>query len=647
MSRRFPLVAAAFSLIIPLLLAQAQGSKESAKEAKPSSDQKPKPTVSKDRALKGAAVEELDPLVLQRRTTAISMLTSLADDARSFKDPALRARVQARAADALWTTEPDRARDLFHRAWDAAEIGDAENARRATEDAQKQMRQSGAVMRRNRRDMRSEVLQIVAKRDRKLANEFLQKIEDDAAKQAKDAATDADVGKLMNQWSAPESQAKRIALARALLQEGNVELALSIAGLAIMDQVNRDSINFLSALREKNAQAADGAFSSLLSRAARDPSSDANTVAGLSSYAFTPFLYVTFSKDGGSFANQEAPPQPAPALAPELRKAFFQVAMGIFMRPLQPPDQDTTTAGRSGKYMVIKRLLPLFEQYEPQMAAELRVAMNAMATPNDVAQGQGNRAIDRGIADEADSGDPLKTMQDRLDHAKTSEERDGIYADIAAAIAAKGDAHAEELAGKIEDSDFRKQTLGYVDFELLRAAFQKKDATEIIRLVKNGELTRIQRVWGYTQAARLTADQARSIDLLQEAAAEARRMEASDPDRARGLVAAANGFAKFDRARTWEILTEAIKAANGAEGFTGEDGMVSAMLRSKNMATATAAGSPDFNVAEVFGSLATEDFYRSVELAKNFSSDTPRANATIAVARAILEPKQTGQATAQ
>jgi len=646
MIRRSSVVIALVSLFIPLLLLQAQD-KSIGKDTKSAADQKPKPTASKDQALKGAAVEEVDPLVAQRRMTAISLLTSLADDARSFKDPALRARVQARAADALWTTEPERARELFHRAWDAAEMGDAENARRATEDAQKQMRQSGMVMRRNRRDMRSEVLQIVAKRDRKLANEFLQKIEDDAAKQAKDAATDADMMRLSNQWNAPESQAKRIALARALLQDGDVERALAFAG-PVLDSVNKDSISFLSALRQKNAPAADAGFSSLLARAARDPMSDANTVAGLSSYAFTPFLYVTFSKDGGSFANQEAPPTPAPALAPELRKAFFQVAMGILMRPPQPPDQDTTTAGRSGKYMVIKRLLPLFEQNEPQMAAELRVAMNAMVSPSDVAQGQGNRAIDRGIADDtADSNDPFKTMRDRLDHAKTSEERDGIYADIAAAIAAKGDVRAEDLAGKVEDSDFRKQTLGYVDFELLRAAFQKKDATEILRLVKNGELTRIQRVWGYTQAARFTADQARTIDLLQEAATEARRMEASDPDRARGLVAAANGFAKFDRARTWEILTEAIKSANGAEGFTGEDGVVSAMLRSKNMATATAAGSPDFNVAEVFGSLATEDFYRSLALAKNFTGDTPRANATIAVARAILEPKQAGPGGAQ
>ncbi|HXM36675.1 MAG TPA: hypothetical protein VN920_15880 [Pyrinomonadaceae bacterium] len=638
MTRRFPLLAAALSLFIPLLLVQGQG----AKDLKPSGDQKPKPTVRKDQALKGAAVEEPDPLVAQRRITAISLLTALADDARSFKDPALRARVQARAADALWTTEPDRARDLFHRAWEAAEVGDAESARRATEDAQKQMRQSGTMMRRNRRDMRSEVLQIVARRDRKLANEFLQKIEDDAAKQAKDAATDADLMRLSNQWSAPESQAKRIALARALLEDGDVERAMAFAG-PVLDRVNKDSINFLSALRQKNPQAADAGFASLLTRAARDPMSDANTVAGLSSYAFTPFLYVTFSSDGGSFAMQDAPPTPAPALSTELRNAFFQVAMGILMKPQPPPGQDTSTSGRSGKYMVIRRLLPLFEQYVPQRAAELRVMMNAVANEEDVARGQGNRAIDRGIAADDAAGDPVKTLQDRIDRAKTSEQRDGIYADVAVSIAGKGDAGARDLANKIEDSEFRKQTLAYVDFELLRAAFQKKDAAEIIRIARTGELTRIQRVWAYTQAARLSSDQARAIDLLQEAAGESRRLEATDPDRARGLVAVANGFSGFDRARAWEFLTEAIKAANGAEGFTGEDGMVRAMLRSKNMATATAAGSPDFNVAEVFGSLAIEDFYRSIELAKTFSGDTPRANATIAVARAILEPKQAGR----
>ena len=120
--------------------------------------------------------------------------------------------------------------------------------------------------------------------------------------------------------------------------------------------------------------------------------------------------------------------------------------MGILMSPLPPPDQDTSTSGRTGKYMVIKRLLPLFEQYAPQQAAELRVAMNAIATQSDVAQGEGNRAIDRGITPDDPSGDPIKSLQDRIDHAKTSEERDGIYADTAAAIAGKGDPQSHELA---------------------------------------------------------------------------------------------------------------------------------------------------------------------------------------------------------
>src|SRR5216684_5214742 len=132
MTRRFPFLAVALALLFPLVLVDGQINKE----PEQTNRQKSKPTVSKDQAAKGAAVAEPDPEVAQRRTTAISLLTALADDARSFKDQALRARVQARAADALWTTEPERARDLFHRAWDAAEIGDAEMARRTAEEAQ-------------------------------------------------------------------------------------------------------------------------------------------------------------------------------------------------------------------------------------------------------------------------------------------------------------------------------------------------------------------------------------------------------------------------------------------------------------------------------------------------------------------------------
>src|SRR3712207_883811 len=67
---------------------------------------------------------EADPLAEIRRTTAIGLITALADEARSFRDETLRARVQARAADALWETDQEKARTLFRRAWDAADAAD-------------------------------------------------------------------------------------------------------------------------------------------------------------------------------------------------------------------------------------------------------------------------------------------------------------------------------------------------------------------------------------------------------------------------------------------------------------------------------------------------------------------------------------------
>src|SRR5688500_19350245 len=56
--------------------------------------------------------EEIEAEAEQRQEVAISLVVTLADEARSFKDQTRRARVQARAADILWERDPERARDL-------------------------------------------------------------------------------------------------------------------------------------------------------------------------------------------------------------------------------------------------------------------------------------------------------------------------------------------------------------------------------------------------------------------------------------------------------------------------------------------------------------------------------------------------------
>ena len=89
----------------------------------PQAGKKPSANIAEREASKTG---ESDSIVLQRRSFAISLVTSLAEEARSYQSNALRANVLSRAADTLWPADSNMARLLFRRAWEAAENGDLE-----------------------------------------------------------------------------------------------------------------------------------------------------------------------------------------------------------------------------------------------------------------------------------------------------------------------------------------------------------------------------------------------------------------------------------------------------------------------------------------------------------------------------------------
>jgi hypothetical protein len=537
----------------------------------------------------------------------------------------------------LWDTDPDRARDLFRRAWEAAEIVDTEAAKKRAEEMKRLETGGEPVVVRGGPSLRNEVLRLVAKRDRKLGEEFLKVLDEAAEKARAEAAAD----QRRNQGFRT-GMSQRLQLARRLLEDGEVERAIEFATPAL-DSVNVDSIFFLSALREKNAQLADAAFTTLMARAARDPNSDANTVSGLSSYLFTPFIYVSFERNGGANQNQQRQPTPPPAVDDALRANFFKIAYQILMQPLPAPDQDRSTSGHTGKYLLIKRLLPLFEQHAADLAPGLRTQMTALASyvPPTFQQGE-NRAVSIGIQPDDTESDPYQRMQERLDRATRADDRDAIYADYAVALIESGDPRGKDLVDKIENSELRKSVKAYTDFALTDAAVQKKDVAEITRLVKNGELTSIQKVWALTSAAKIVAasERSRAAELLEQAAAEARRIGGSDPERAKALTAVAVGFGEIDQVRAWEILGEVVKAANSADGFTGEDSRVTSRLQTKFMVVMNDANAPDFDLLAIFRHLARADLLRAVQIAKTFTGEAPRAVATLAIARSVLEKRK-------
>ena len=83
-----------------------------------------------------------------------------------------------------------------------------------------------------------------------------------------------------------------------------------------------------------------------------------------------------------------------------------------------------------------------------------------------------------------------------------------------------------------------------------------------------------------------------------------------------------------------------MKAANSAEGFTGEDGIIVLKFSMKGQASASDHRVSEFDLAGIFGRLADRDYQRAVELAQGFQGEGPRAVATIAIARAVLDPKK-------
>ncbi|HYX27942.1 MAG TPA: hypothetical protein VE863_05200 [Pyrinomonadaceae bacterium] len=588
---------------------------------------------------KPARDPEAERILNERRASAQSLLINLAADARNFDDLTLRSRTQVRIADVLWEADKERARTMFRAAWDAAEIADKEGRERLQQDIGQQQNKTGsrgyAVT--LPPGIRREVLRLAAQRDRALGEELLGKYKEQTEREAADVKNAS-----RNALGVDERISQRLILAGQLLDAGDTERAIQFAD-PVLGDINMQSIDFLSTLREKDSAAADQRYAAMLATAPTNPQSDANTVSMLSSYIFTPHLYLAFQ--GAGFSTSQMSGTLAPLDIPAgLRDAFFRTAASILLRPLATPGQDQTTAGPDGQYLVIKRLLPLFEKYAPQeITTSLRAQLEALASvaSND-AQQRDDESLKKGLGPEKPASDREQALLDRIDHAKTSAERDQLNLQLALFLAGKGDMRARDYVNKIDDTDTRNSARAYVDGSMASQAISKKDTDRALEFARTGELTHLQTSWLLAQAAKLLVktDRDRALSLIDDAASEARRIDRSDPDSPRAFFGLANALLALNRAGAWDAMSEAIKASNSAEKFSGEDGHLSLRLLTKGMNAVSSNPVADFDVAGIFAALTTEDYEQALDLARGFEHEAPRANAVIAIARSVLEEKK-------
>ena len=583
------------------------------------------------------ATKELDPETVQRRSIALSMIESLAIEARSYRDEPLRARVQARIADALWDQDKEAARSLFRRAWEVAESVET-SAATSTVSAPGRAPQNRPA--RPRMNLRREILQLAARRDHALGEEFLRKLN---AKDQKDQANNPNTNR--PEISAAE-MAERLSLAGGFLEAGELERALQFADPALI-RATEGSIWFLVKLRDKNALAADQRFAAMLSLAAADPASDANTVSMVTSYAFTPSIYLKVGPAGIPSSNSY-PPHAPPDLAPALRQSYFQVAANILLRPFAQIDQ--SSAGRPGTYFIAARILPLFQQHAPDLAPAITTQLAALGPEaGQATMNAGNLALNRGMTDNGKREGLEDELNDRLKGAQSSDARDRAYAFVAMRAAEEGDPRARDFVDKIEDLDTRAGLRRFVDYSFIRSLLGRKRADEALALLSKAELPHTLRAHFLTQAAAILGEknQTRALQLLDEALTEARRIDAATPERAYCLLALVAQLSQWDKTRGWQLLSEMVKAANDNKDFTGENGQTSLLLEGKfSIRMSTELVKPT-ELSNLFASLAAENFYQAVDAARTFAGEAPRAMVMISIARATWEKKPERSAASQ
>lgn len=458
-----------------------------------------------------------------RRVFAIQVVFSLANEARSYQDDTLRASIQARAADVLWDVEQEQARLLFNRAWEAAEVVDKTSRRQNEEERRRFLSgRGGTGFIPPPYNLRAEVLQLVSRRDCALSESFLANMEE----QSKLEEEENGPPKFWDPTEPPEAIAKRLELAIQFLERGETESALQIA-VPGLNRVTSQSIMFLVLLRKKNSTTADRYFASLLDKAAADPMADATAVSLLASYAFTPSVLVTATRRG-LLMNPWTETLPPPDLSSTLRATFFRVATQILLRPASLLELERTSAGRSGTYFTISRLLPLFDMFDPNGAAALRTRLNSLAqNQEEMIPVQQRAFVNAGFARNETNEKETNEILSRLERASGTDERDNLYALAARLTAMKDDPQAKELADKIEDVELKKRVHNFVGFILLTKAIEKKDVERATQLARADELSPFQRAWAYTELASALAKSSpeRAHLLLDDAVTETRRID--------------------------------------------------------------------------------------------------------------------------
>jgi hypothetical protein len=545
------------------------------------------------------------------------LLIDLADQARASDDPAFAVRAQAEAASLLWPRDPERAREIYRRAFALL----LPNATTKSSERNESARQSSRsrMTADDKQHLRAELLNQIVSRDPELADDLARTLAD-AALAAKEKCAPDSLGGTCNEnrraaalspasLTAPITQAdieQRDLLISVALQvvEREPQRAMSLGQLSLASGISENFFRLLMLMRAVDPALADLLFSSALARLEQTPTAQLAEIHALGAYlvavAHSPARQIVSKAEVAKFINF----------------ALYQISQrtnAIALPQALQPDQAALV------YFLKRQLADLTTQYLPERRSEWLQRLNAIRD-----DGSHEPAFDLTAA-------PTKAeARDAADEI----ERDRLYARAAlAALSRTAPIEAQTIATKITDVETRDRVLAQIAQHYIWGKHFEEAAT-VARCISD-EATRIESLVTASNAALAAKDRQSASELLNEAANYTARETAVA--RARALFKIASSFSAFDPQRGFEVAQTAIKAAN--EILTTAE--TRAPDESSSAAKNTAPPQPD----EAFGAdsertltqLARIDFIRALWLAQQFSRKETAVVAQLAVCRGGLE----------
>jgi hypothetical protein len=240
-----------------------------------------------------------------------------------------------------------------------------------------------------------------------------------------------------------------------------------------------------------------------------------------------------------------------------------------------------------------------------------------------------------------DYNENLQEILGRAKQLTNASMRNRLYIQAAMLAAEHGDNSAKEILQGIDDDDLRDRVRAYIYMVLARHALRKKDLEAALEFARSEPLSPVERVWIYTQAVDLinTKSPGKVTALIMESVAEARRIDSTDPDRARALTAITLQLMKYKPQLAKPYLIESLTAVDKANNFDSEDGILAISLETPVGDWAATYDAPNFRLKKLFRELAKEDFFQAINMTENLKSKEARSAATIAIGEMILTSK--------